>query len=80
LIGVLTGFEGVVNPVPILLNSIRVQGIYVGSRETFHEMNRAIRQHKLRPVVDKVFPFEQAREAMKYMDSSAHFGKVVIKI
>ena len=52
----------------------------MGSRETFHEMNRAIRQHKLRPVVDKVFPFEQAREAMKYMDSSAHFGKVVIKI
>jgi NADPH:quinone reductase-like Zn-dependent oxidoreductase len=80
LIGVLTGLEGVVNPVPILLKSIRVQGIYVGSRTTFEDMNRAIHQHKLRPVVDQVFPFEQAREAMKYVDSRAHSGKVVIRM
>ena len=34
----------------------------------------------MRPVVDRVFPFDQAREAMLYMESGAHFGKVCISI
>ena len=55
-----------------------MQGIFVGSREMFEAMNRAIGKHSLRPVVDRVFPFEQAREAMHYLESGAHFGKVCI--
>jgi NADPH:quinone reductase-like Zn-dependent oxidoreductase len=43
-------------------------------------MNTAIVTHALRPVVDRVFPFGQAREAMHYMESGAHFGKVCIKV
>jgi NADPH:quinone reductase-like Zn-dependent oxidoreductase len=43
-------------------------------------MNRAIGMHSVRPVVDRVFPFDQAREAMHYMESGAHFGKVCIKL
>jgi NADPH:quinone reductase-like Zn-dependent oxidoreductase len=43
-------------------------------------MNRAIVTHELRPVVDRVFPFDQAREAMRYMESGMHFGKVCIEI
>ncbi len=78
LIGVLTG-AGEVNPIPILMNSVRVQGIYVGSREMFEAMNAAIRLHKLRPVVDRVFPFAEARAAMEWMASGAHFGKVCIR-
>ncbi len=78
LIGVLTG-GGQVNPMPILMRGIRVQGIFVGSREMFEAMNRAIGLAKLVPVVDRVFPFAEAVEAFRYMESGAHFGKVVIK-
>jgi NADPH:quinone reductase-like Zn-dependent oxidoreductase len=80
LIGVLTGGAGEVNPVPVLMKNIRVQGIFVGSRSMFEVMNRAIALHGLRPVVDKVFPFAEAREALRYMESGSHFGKVVIRV
>jgi NADPH:quinone reductase-like Zn-dependent oxidoreductase len=79
LIGILTG-GGEVNPLPILMKNVRVQGIYVGSREMFEAMNRAIALHELRPVVDRVFPFAEAREALRYLESGAHFGKVCIRI
>lgn len=79
LIGNVSG-HGEVNPVPLLMKNARMQGIFVGSREMFEAMNRAIAAQALRPVVDRVFPFEQAREAMHYMESGAHFGKIVIKI
>jgi NADPH:quinone reductase-like Zn-dependent oxidoreductase len=78
LIGVLSGV-GEVNPLPILMKNIRVQGIFVGSREMFEAMNRAITLHRLTPIVDRVFPFGEAVEAFRYMESGAHFGKVAIK-
>jgi NADPH:quinone reductase-like Zn-dependent oxidoreductase len=78
LIGVLSG-AGEVNPMPMLMKTVRVQGIYVGSRAMFEAMNRAIAQHKIHPVVDCVFPFLQVKEALRYMESQAHFGKVCIK-
>ncbi len=62
------------------MKNVRLQGIFVGSREMFEAMNRAIVTHELRPVVDRVFPFDQAREAMRYMESGMHFGKVCIEI
>ncbi|MCL0102142.1 NAD(P)-dependent alcohol dehydrogenase [Dehalococcoidia bacterium] len=79
LIGVLTG-PGEVDPNPVLRKGITFQGIYVGSRDMFDDMNRAIEAHKMRPVVDKVFPFDQAKDALRLMESAAHFGKVVIKV
>jgi NADPH:quinone reductase-like Zn-dependent oxidoreductase len=79
LIGVLSGV-GEVNPLPILMKNIRVQGIFVGSREMFENMNRAIALHRLTPIVDRVFPFADALEAFRYMESGAHFGKVAIRM
>ena len=79
LIGVLTG-AGQANPLPILMKNVRVQGIYVGSRDMFEAMNRAIALHKLKPVVDRVFAFAEVREAMKYMESAAHFGKIALRV
>jgi len=79
LIGVLTG-GGEVDPRMIFLKSVRVQGIYVGSRKMFEEMNRAIEGSGMRPVIDRVFGFEQTIEAMRYMESGSHFGKVCIRI
>ncbi len=79
LIGVLSG-TGEANPLPAIMKNIRIQGIYVGSREMFEAMNRAISLHQLHPVIDRVFPFEETREAFRYMESGAHFGKVVIRL
>ncbi|WP_165233028.1 zinc-dependent alcohol dehydrogenase family protein [Aquisphaera insulae] len=79
LIGVLTGL-GEVNPTAILMNSIRVQGVYVGSRAMFEAMNRAIAGRGLFPVIDRVFPFEESVEALEYLESGKHLGKVVIRI
>ena len=78
LIGVLTGGE--INPTPILRRNILLRGIYVGSRQMFQDLNRSVALHQIHPVIDRVFPFDQAREAYHYMKSQQHVGKVVIRI
>ena len=80
LIGVLTGLEGRVDPHPISVKGIRVQGIVVGSRAMYEDMTRAIALSGLKPVIDRVFPFEDAREAFRYLEAAGHVGKVVISI
>jgi len=80
LIGVLTGGTGEVNPMPVLMKSLTVQGIYVGSREMFEAMNQSIALHQLKPVIDRIFPLTKAQEAYRYMKSAAHFGKIVIQV
>lgn len=77
LIGVLTGMQEM-NPTPLMRRSISLQGIYVGSREMFEAMNRAITRHAMRPVIDCVFPLEAAPDAYRYLMGGQHFGKVVI--
>jgi NADPH:quinone reductase-like Zn-dependent oxidoreductase len=80
LIGNLTGLTADLNLAPILMQNVRVQGVMVGSRETFETMNRAIALHKLRPVLDRVFPFAEARAAFEHLAGQGHFGKVGIRI
>ncbi|GAA6617329.1 zinc-dependent alcohol dehydrogenase family protein [Scytonema sp. NUACC26] len=80
LIGVLTGLNADTSTVSILHKGICVQGIYVGSREMFEAMNRAISLHNIHPIIDREFPFEEAREALAYMESGAHFGKIVLRV
>lgn len=80
LIGVLAGQQGEVSPLPAVMKNIRIQGIYVGPREMFETMNRAIGLHGIRPVIDRTFPFTEAREACRYLQSGAHFGKVVVTV
>ena len=65
---------------PILHKQLHVQGIYVGSRAMFEEMNDAIAKARLRPVVDRVFGIDQVREAFLHMESASHFGKIVIRV
>ncbi|MDR6884082.1 NAD(P)-dependent alcohol dehydrogenase [Bacillus sp. 3255] len=80
IVGVLSGarVEGL-DLVPAILRKARFQAINVGSRAMFEAMNRAIEHHVLRPVVDRIFPFEQAVEALQYLESGEHFGKICIK-
>lgn len=77
-IGVLAGGE--VNPRPIMSKSLTVQGIYVGSRNLFRDMNKAIAAAELHPVIDRSFAFEDAPEAYRTMKAAGHFGKLVIEI
>jgi NADPH:quinone reductase-like Zn-dependent oxidoreductase len=80
LIGVLAGHAVELDILPIVMGNVRVQGILVGSRDSFEAMNRAIARHRIRPVIDRVFPFDEAREAMVYMTGQRHVGKVCIEI
>ena len=78
MIGALTT-SGSFDPIKLFMKSARLQGIFVGSRTMFEQMNRAIEVAQLHPVIDRVFSFDEARDAMHYMKSGAHFGKVVIR-
>jgi NADPH:quinone reductase-like Zn-dependent oxidoreductase len=79
-IGVLSGASSEAPLTPILHKQLRVQGIYVGSRAMFEQMNAAIAEASLHPVIDKVFAYDQAPEAFRHMESASHFGKIVIRI
>ncbi len=79
VIGALSGGEPTVSPVPILMNTVRVQGIYVGSRSMFERMNRAMEQHQIKPVVDRAYPWREVRRAMRYMQSQQHLGKICLE-
>jgi NADPH:quinone reductase-like Zn-dependent oxidoreductase len=80
LIGGLAGFGGDIPSMALIGANASAGGIYVGSREHFEAMNRFIEQHRIRPVIDHVFPFDEAAQAYDYVDQSRHFGKVVITL
>ena len=77
MIGVLT--RGAVDPTPILRKSIRLSGIYVGSRAMFLDMNAAIEAGGLKPVIDRRFAFADVQDAYRCMEAAGHFGKIVIE-
>ena len=78
IIGVLASEEGDTNPRGVMLKGGNLHGIFVGNRAMFENMNRAIEANDIHPVIDRVFSFDEAPEAYAYMQSQAHFGKVVI--
>ena len=65
---------------PLLLTGrgITLGAISVGSRVDFEAMNRVIAMHRLRPVIDRAFPFAEPKEAYRHFEGRVHFGKVVI--
>lgn len=79
-IGVLSSSQERISVLPILMHQIRIAGIYVGSREMYQRMNRAIEFHQMRPVVGKMFPFVDTLAAYQYLESGSHFGKIVITL
>ncbi|HEV2531928.1 NAD(P)-dependent alcohol dehydrogenase [Phenylobacterium sp.] len=79
IIGVVAGAGNPFNPASLIGNSAKLQGLSVGSREMFEAMCRAIDQHRIQPVVDKVFPWTEARAAFQAMQGGEHFGKIVLE-
>ena len=80
IIGGVSGFGGEVNPASLLATAKRMVGIYVGSRTMLEDVMRFADTTGVKPVIDRVFPFSQAQEAYRYMESGSHFGKVVIDV
>ncbi len=80
VIGVLTGVAGTIPVGLIGIQTLSVHGIFVGSVAMFQDMNRAIAANQLRPVIDRVFPFEQSLDALRYLQSARHVGKIVITL
>lgn len=78
LIGGLTGFVPTIPAGSLLGLGTRVTGIYVGSRADFESMNAFIEEHEIRPVIGRVFAFEDAPAAFDFMDNGSFFGKIVI--
>jgi NADPH:quinone reductase-like Zn-dependent oxidoreductase len=78
LIGVAAGDISKIRLASIFMRSVRIQGILVGSRAMFEDMNRLITREKLSVIVDRSFEFEQAVEAFRYFSEGKHFGKVVV--
>jgi len=80
LIGVLDSPTAKVGPMPIVFNLLRVQGIYVGSRQMFEQMNAGFAVNKIEPIIDAVYSFDDAREAYQALSRQEHLGKIVIKL
>ena len=81
LIGVLAGPpEGEVRLPMIVMQQQRIQGVTVGSSEDLKAMVKAIDYHRMQPVVDRVFPFADAKAAFEHLAAGRHFGKVAISI
>ena len=80
-IGVLAGAPAAELRLPLMvMQQQRLQGVTVGSVEDLQALANALALHQVKPVVDRVFPFSEARAAFHYMSSGAHLGKVAIAI
>jgi NADPH:quinone reductase-like Zn-dependent oxidoreductase len=79
LIGVLTGFEGVFPTAQLMFKQVKLQGLLVGSRQQQADYIKALEGSTIRPVVDRVFKYENLKEAFEYQLSGAHFGKICVE-
>lgn len=80
VIGALAGAETKLNIFDILQKKLSIKGVLVSSKERFEEMNRAIENADLHPVIDQIFSFSEARQAFEYLATGKHFGKVVLNL
>jgi NADPH:quinone reductase-like Zn-dependent oxidoreductase len=79
LIGVLAR-EGDTGPHALMMKGAALQGIFVGNRAMFEDLLAAIAVNRIKPVVDRVFDFNDVRAAYDYVAAGKHFGKVIIKV
>lgn len=80
VVGFIAGYDAAV-PIRALIGPmLRVQGIAVGSRARFEAMNRAIANHRMKPVVDSTFALDKAADAFRHMKAGKHFGKIVLTL
>jgi NADPH:quinone reductase-like Zn-dependent oxidoreductase len=69
-----------VNPMPVLMRHLRVQGIFVGSRTMFERMLKAMELAQVRPVIDRTFGQDELHDALRYMQDAKHLGKIAVRV
>ncbi|MFN0062151.1 MAG: zinc-dependent alcohol dehydrogenase family protein [Myxococcaceae bacterium] len=80
VVGMLSGRAGDINLIPVMMQNVRLQGVTVGSRDSFEDMCRAISVSGTRPVIDRTFSFAEVRQAFEHLASGTHFGKIVVRV
>jgi NADPH:quinone reductase-like Zn-dependent oxidoreductase len=80
LIGTLSGFPEEIRLGPVFGNVAHLSALYVGSRSDFEAMNQFIAEHEITPIIDRVYDFDDARDAFEFMESGDYMGKIVIRI
>lgn len=80
VVGFLGGRQSPIDLVALNLKRATLHGLSVGSRQDFEDRPRAIDQNGIRPVIDRVFPFDEAAAAFRYIESTQHLGKVVVEL
>jgi NADPH:quinone reductase-like Zn-dependent oxidoreductase len=78
LIGVLAGSEKPLNLTPVLMQNIRIQGVFVGTRPNALGLTRFCEEHAVKPAIDKLVPVARLHEAFTLMERGEHFGKIVL--
>lgn len=80
VIGVMTRPEGDLSPYPLMIKRATLRGIFVGDREHFEALLRAVVVNALEPVIDRTFDFDSAPDAYSYLESARHIGKVAVSM
>ena len=75
-----TGLIGQINPAEIFWKQLSIFGSTMGTAEDFAGMLQLVSSKEIRPIVDIVYPLEQAEEAMRFMEEGKQFGKIVLKV
>lgn len=78
VVGGLTGYDGEIPALGLIMKSAKAQAIYVGSRADYLRMGEFIAAHELKPVIEKTFPFEQYPDALELLRSGNFIGKIVL--
>jgi NADPH:quinone reductase-like Zn-dependent oxidoreductase len=80
IVGSVGGTLGEFDPYDLIDGAKVLRGVLVGSWQMTADLVQFLADHRLRPLVDRVFPFAQAREAYAYLEAGRHFGKVVVDV
>ncbi|MEM7203371.1 MAG: NAD(P)-dependent alcohol dehydrogenase [Planctomycetota bacterium] len=78
MLGALTGLRAEIDIAPILMKRVRVQGIMVNHRRAFEELLAFVLQHRITPVIEASFGFDELPQALEHMAAGSHFGKIVV--
>jgi NADPH:quinone reductase-like Zn-dependent oxidoreductase len=80
MVGNLSGAATELNPGLVMGRRANIQGISVGSTQMFEALNRALLANGIKPMIDKVFGFDEVKAAYNHMAAGAHFGKIVVRV
>jgi len=80
IVGGLSGYDGQIPSLGLLMKNARARGIFVGSRSDYQRMAKFIAEHRLHPVIDRVFTLEQSEGALQYLAAGNFVGKVVLRL